>query len=523
MALSSIIKQTCKECGKIAVEKSRISFSGSKLITLECGHVTSDEVMSTHKDIATILNGCTLMKYQVEGVEFLQAANARAILADEQGLGKTIEVLALIKLHQKELLPAVIVVPSSVKLQWHHEILQKCGVEGFLTQVIDSGKILASPGFDIYITTYDLLKNFDEAFKLVKGTIKLVILDECQRIKNHDTGRAKAVQKFVKSLEIEHIIPMSGTPIENNAGEAFTIFNLVAPRMFPHYSQFIERECDSYNGGWSVKVGGLKNPIGFKEKTKDIFIRRKQKDVLADLPELSRRFYHVELDRKFNKAYANLLDELEEQYYDSDSNGFDKQGNMLAIMNRMRQITGISKTEQCLEFVSDFIEDTDRKIVVFAHHHAAEDKLEIELNNWLIPNGHEKCMRFKAGDDFTIKGEAFKNSKSRVMIASTQAGGVGGNLQFVSDAIMLERQWNPSKEEQAEKRHHRYGQTNAVTITYMIASGTIDDYFTTLVEQKRALVSSSLDGQEFQWNEQSLMSELANTLVLKGRKAWSLK
>jgi SNF2 family DNA or RNA helicase len=477
--------------------------------------------METSVDIKHILNGCTLMDYQTEGVEFMQRGNARVILADEQGLGKTIEILALIKLHQKELTPAVIVVPASVKEQWHTEIRTKCGVHGFLTQVINSGKVLAAPGFDIYIVTYDLLKNYDECFKFVKDDIKFVALDECQRIKNHDTGRAKAVQKFVSALKIDKIIPMSGTPIENHAGEYFTILNLVAPRMFPQYARFIENDCDSYNNGYSYKIGGLKNPAAFKEKTKDLIIRRRQKDVLKDLPELSRRFYHVELDRKLNKSYAKLMEELEEEYY-SESSGFDKQGKMLAIMNKLRQITGISKVTECVDFVTEFLLSTDRKIVVFAHHHAAEDKLEIELNNWLVDGGYEKCMRFRAGDDFDKRGQEFKNSNSRVMIASTQAGGVGGNLQFCSDAIMLERQWNPSKESQAEKRHHRFGQKNAVVVTYMIATDTIDEYFTELVEQKRAVVGSSLDGDEGSWDEKSLMTELAHILITKGKKSWKL-
>jgi len=523
MALSSIVKLKCKECDKIAVEKSRINFGTSKLITLECGHVISDSVMTGGEaDIAHILNGCTLMDYQVEGVKFLQQANGRAILADEQGLGKTIEILALIKLHQKELTPAVIVVPSSVKLQWHHEIINKCGVAGFLTQVIDSGKVMAAPGFDIYVTTYDLLKNAETCFDMVKGDIKLVVLDECQRIKNHDTGRAKAVQKFVKLTGAECIVPMSGTPIENNAGEYFTILNLVAPRMFPQFQKFIDNDCDSYNNGYNQKIGGLKNPPAFHEKTKDFIIRRRQKDVLKDLPELSRRFYHVELDRKLNKRYAELMAELEEEYYNEDTSGFEKQGNMLAIMNKLRQITGISKVTECVDFVTEFLLSCERKIVVFAHHHAAEDLLEAELNVWLSDGGYEKVTRFRSGDDFETKGMQFKNSKSRVMIASTQAGGVGGNLQFVSDAIMLERQWNPSKESQAEKRHHRYGQKNAVIVTYFIASGTIDEYFTELVEQKRAIVGSSLDNEEKNWSENSLLSELATILVTRGKKAWKL-
>src|SRR5881396_1696244 len=250
MALSSIIKKTCAECGKIAVEKSRINFGSSKLITLECGHVTSDEVLSTSIDIATILNGCKLKPYQVAGVEFLQQSDARALLADEQGLGKTIEALALIKLHRDTLLPAIIVCPTTVKLQWHHEILSKCGVEGFLTQVIASGKEMAAPGFDIYVTTYDLIKN-EKCFDLVADKIKFIVIDECQRIKDHLSGRAKAIQKVCKN--ISHVLPMSGTPIKNHAGEYFTVLNLIQPRMFPNYTQFIERDCDN----WGTFSAGL--------------------------------------------------------------------------------------------------------------------------------------------------------------------------------------------------------------------------------------------------------------------------
>lgn len=523
MALSSIIKQTCKECGKLAVEKSRISFGTSKLITLECGHVTSEDVLSTNIDIATILNDCVLKPYQVDGVKFLEQSNARAILGDEQGLGKTIEALALIKLHKDELLPCIIVCPTSVKLQWHHEILAKCGTQGFLTQVISSGKELAAPGFDIYITTYDLLKN-EHCFNLVKDQIKFIIIDECQKIKNHLSERAKAVQKVSKDLE--HILPMSGTPIKNHAGEYFTVLNLVQPRLFPQYNKFIEIDCDSYHNGWGYKIGGLRNPERFHEKTKDFIIRRTKSEVLKDLPELSRNFYHVELDRKLNKAYAQALDELDDMFYNNEVSDMQRGTNMLAIMTRMRQITGISKVTECVDFVTEFLLSTDRKITIFAHHHAAVMKLETELNSWLVSGGFKSVLNLTSslsGDERQRMVERFKNEDYRVMVASTLAAGEGLNLQFCSDCIILERQWNPANEEQVEARFHRFGQINPVSATYMIASETIDEYFTTLVESKRAIVSSTLDNKEIAWDSSSLMTELAHILVTKGKKAWSLK
>lgn len=523
MALSSIIRLTCDQCGKVAVEKSRVSFGTSKLVTLECGHVITEAVM-TSSGIAHILNGdTTLRDYQVKGVEFLENSNAKALLADEQGLGKTVQALALIKLHQKELLPAIVVAPTSVKLQWHHEILEKCGTAGFLTQVISSGKEIAAPGFDIYVTTYDLIKN-EKCFSLVADNIKLIIIDECQRIKNHLSQRAKAIQKICKN--VEHIIPMSGTPIKNHAGEYFTVLNLIAPRVFPQYATFIEKECDSYQSGWGYKVGGLRNPEAFHEKTKDFILRRTKDEVLKDLPALSRKFFHAELDRRLNKAYAEALTELEELYYNDESDAFTRSSNMLAIMTKMRQVTGIGKVVQCVDFVTEFIESNERKIVVFAHHHAAVSMLQESLNKWLLENHHEPCLNLHSGlngDKRQELIENFRDNNHRVMIASTLAAGEGLNLQFCADAVMLERQWNPANEEQAEGRFHRFGQQYPVSITYMIASETIDEYFTELVESKRAIVMSTLDNKEITWDQPSLMNDLASILVTKGKKAWSLK
>lgn len=524
MSLSSIVRLNCKECNKVAIEKSRINFGSSKLITLECGHVTSEEVLAS-ADYSSIVSsdGRSLMPYQIDGVQFLEQSDARALLADEQGLGKTVQALALLKLHRERLLPAIIVCPTTVKLQWHHEIIRWCGIQGYLCQVIGSSKELAAPGFDIYVTTYDLLKK-EECFKLVSDDIKFVIIDECQRIKNHLSDRAKAAQRICKN--VEHILPMSGTPIKNNAGEYFTVLNLIKPRMFPQYSTFLERDCDSYNNGYGYKVGGLKHPEMFHEKTKEFILRRTKAEVLPDLPALMRKFQHVELNRKLNAAYDSALKELDELMYDDEMDGMERSSNMLAIMNKMRQITGISKVEQAVDFTTEFLLSNDRKIVIFTHHLAVANMLVAKLDSWLADGGFGKCLHMNSSlnaDDRQNLTVKFKDdANSRVMIASTLAAGEGLNLQFCSDAIMLERQWNPANEEQAEGRFHRFGQVNAVSVTYMIASETIDEYFTTLVEQKRAVVSSTLDNKAIQWEQNSLMTELAMVLTSKGKKAWKL-
>ena len=515
MALSSIVKKTCGVCGKVAVEKSRINFGTSKLITLECGHMTSEDVLAV-TDYSSIVSSDNrkLMPYQVDGVKFIETSNARCLIGDEQGLGKTIQMLAAIKLHQDKLAPVLIITKSTIKLQWMWEVIRWTGNKK--VQVIQTSKELAIPGFDIYITTYDLIKS-EKIFEFVQ--IKTLVLDECQAIKNHLSGRAKAVQKIAKNCE--HVVGLSGTPIKNNAGEYFTILNLLQPSRFPTYQGYLDRHCDSYGSMYGHKVGGLKNPEMFRSMTEDFIIRRTKKEVLKDLPPMDRRFYHVELGKKFEGAYKEAIKELEELMYKDDSAMTAK----IAIMTRMREIAGLSKVAECVDYLTDWVLSSEAKIVVFVHHHSVASLLKAQIDTWLASGDYPESLHLHSGLDGDSRAELvkqFKESNSRILIASTLAAGEGLNLQFCSNAIMLERQWNPANEEQAEARFHRFGQLNPVTITYMIVTETIDEYFTELVEQKRAIVASTLDGQTINWDSNSLLKDLADVMVAKGLKKWTL-
>jgi SWI/SNF-related matrix-associated actin-dependent regulator 1 of chromatin subfamily A len=524
MALTQILRQSCKTCGKLAMEESRIKIGKTLIIKLACGHILHSEILAASEstyDSIVFADGCKPRPYQIDAIKFAEAADCRCIIADEQGLGKTIESLSLLRLHPAQLLPAVIVCPSTVKLQWMFEIHRICGNgPEFLVQVIQSGKEKAMPGFKIYVVTYDMLKNKDLFDYLPPNTLKTIIIDECQRIKNHLSDRAKAVQRIARDLK--HVLPMSGSPIYNHAGEYYTVLNLVSPTRFPHYQRYIDTYCDSYSNGWGQKIGGLKDKDRFHEETKDIIIRRTKAEVLPDLPAKDRKFHHVELDRKLNKVYDSLLSELDDAL-SGDSDAFGMNGSAIAIMSRMRHITGISKVAECIDFTTEFLLSTDRKITIFIHHQDVMGMLEKQLNTWLADGGFGSVLVLHSGlngDDRSALVKEFKDDDTkRVMLCMFTEG---LNLQFCSDAIILERQWTPKKEEQVEDRFHRFGQLNSVTVTYLIASGTIDDFLTELVEIKRARIAATIDNEEIQWDQQSLMKELADMLVSRGRKAWSL-
>lgn len=519
MSLSSIIKLECPTHKKVIVEVSRTTIGSTVLIKSACGCVFPQKNFISSRQDIIFQNGKSPREYQYECLDFAERSGFNFINGDEQGLGKTIEFLMLIHKHSSELLPIIGIVPTTVKIQWMHEVLDFLGKTKFKVQVINSTKEMALPGFDIYFTTFDMVKD-EKIFSLIQANT--LMIDECQRIKNHLSDRAKAVQNLRKT--VKYCIPMSGTPIKNNAGEYFTILNLVAPTRFPNYSTYLTKYCDTYDGGWGTKVGGLADPERFHEDTKDLIIRRTKDQVLKDLPPLERKFFHVELDRKLNKAYDAALKDLEEVLY-GDDDGFTQNTAIIAIMSRMRHITGQSKVDQCIDFTTEFLLSSERKLTIFVHHKDVADMLVYRLNQWAEDGGFPKVLNLHSGLTADARQnliEAFRNGPSRILIAATLAAGEGLNIQFCSDAVMLERQWNPANEEQGEARFHRFGQKNNVSVTYMIAAGTIDEYFTELVETKRAIIASTMDNKSIDWNEQSLMKELAQTLVSTGRRRWSL-
>lgn len=515
MPISLINKEYCRACGAIAKQKTKSVFGTEVLIELECGHISFTEILES-RDYSSYesSDGKKLMPFQIAGLEFAARSDARCLIADEQGLGKTIQVDALLYFHP-ELLPAVLVTKSAIKIQ--HLFEARRWIKTDKIQVIFSSKEIAVPGMDLYITSYDMLKE-ENVWSYIEP--KTLILDECQKIKNHLSGRAKAAQSF--SQRCEHVIGLSGTPIMNHAGEYFTVLNMIEPKLFPEYARFVREHCDNYSNLYGTKVGGLSNPERFRELTKDIVIRRTLADVMPDIASMRepRKFFHCEKDKRTDKAYQKLLEELEELMYAEEANMAAK----IAIMTRMRQITGVGKVEHCLDFVTEFLEGTDRKIAIFAHHHLAVDLLESKLNTVLKELELDSVVMLRAGDDSRAVLNQLSQPNARVLLASGLAAGEGmDGLQLIcNDMIMLERQWNPAIEEQIESRLIRYGQTKPVNITYMIASETIDEYFTEIVERKRAIVSATMDGRTIEWESSNLMQELAEILVSKNKKKWTL-
>ena len=525
------LTKKCPICNKAAEVVSESKISNLIVTHYQCGHVRAKSIPKI-KDLELISNdGLKPFKYQLEGASFGIKANGRVLIADECGVGKTLQSFLIAHSDPDEYLPILIICKNALKIQMQKEALRWCS---WYLQILENEDDMIIPGIPGYIIGYDSLAYFEyeskKGKKITRGIKDLsafvdkvqprtVILDECQKIKNSEAKRTKAVQDIMRHDLVEHKIALSGDPIENNAGEYFPILNMLYPEKFPNKNSYVARWCDSYfnmNSG-TQKIGGIKDVKGFKDFTKDFIIRRTRKEVLPDLPSIDRRFRFEELGEKVEEAYKEEFKKFQDYYYygGDDGNIFQRDGNIIAYLSKMRHLTGIAKIPGVVDFVEEFIQETDRKIVVFTHHKDVAAELISRIANF-YPN----VIHLDAPVDARLV-DKFWLPDNRIMIASTLAAGEGLNLQCCSDCIMMERQWNPSKEGQAEGRFPRPGQTSdKITATYFTAVGTVDEFFAELVEQKRSIVASTLDGKEVKWNESALISELAEILASKGGRKW---
>lgn len=331
----------------------------------------------------------------------------------------------------------------------------------------------------------------------------------------------------------KHIIATSATPIKNSAREYFTILNILKPERFRVKEYFEKEFVEQIWTGTTYKAGGIKKGslVRWKQITEDFIFRDTRAEVAPEIPAVDRQFRYSVLEKEVETAYLNKLKQFTEEFGNEDMDSIKGKdwGNVLTYINEMRQITGMAKTIPCTEYVEEFLEGSEEdKIVIFVHHIQAGNVLRIKLTK-AISEGSLGNSPLSLTSDLNSEErqeviEKFRNDpKNRVLIASTQAAGEGLNLQFCSNCVLMERQWNPANEEQAEGRFTRIGSTaNSVIAMYLVALGTIDEFFATLVENKRTYMKSALDGEHTSADDSPLMRGLAKKLIESGRSKWKL-
>lgn len=517
-------KARCPICNKVFDPVQTFSLQGRDVLKGKCGHfVDRHSVVRATNDISTFesLDGKRPFPFQVETIRHMEQSGGRDLIAHEMGLGKTVCVEGFLATHP-ECMPFLAVVKSSLLTQWQHETMRWQGEDVFV-QILDSSKTMPLKGMKGYLVSYDLLrrlKDFPE--KMKELGVKMLILDEVQQIKNLESERTQAVLKLAK--DFEYIFGLSGTPIKNRASEFYPILHILQPERFNNYSRFLKWDCDAYHNGYTHVVGGLRDPKAFMESTKKFITRVTRAEVKDEIgmehDQANRVFQFHELSKECEKLYEIHFKQFRDEFNSMNGgNSFEESGNILAFLSKMRHVAGLSLIDPVLDHVIDHIESTERKIVVFVHHKDVGETLAFKLKRkgirtLMLTADLDREKRARVVDEFNA-------NDSLVMIASTLSSGEGLNLQTCCDCVVMERQWNPANEEQAEARFIRIGQKNAVTATYFIAVGTVVEFFSEIVERKREIVNSTLNGEAVKWDQSSLMKELSETLAASGGKHWS--
>ena len=524
----------CTVCGKIAFEESRINTGTETLSKLRCGHIMKFKVLvptveAEPEDYFYASNtGKHLMPFQDETVSFIYNAGGRCLVAHEQGLGKT--VCSLAALAQKpEMMPALVLCKSNLMWQWAKQSVEWLPGD-IIPQILSTSKDIVIPGCDIYIVSYDMIRRLPvETILLGFSHIKTVILDECQHIKTTTSKRTIGVRML--TTDRPYVMALSGTPIKNHAGEFFSILNILHPERFPSKEYYEHNFVDTYWDGRTYKMGGLKDDEYFREKTSDFILRYEQKDVLPDLPPFTRTFDYYDIDADLKQAYDSVAEELQ-NFLDKEGDGafgFANYQYVMAYLTKMRQITGVAKVPAAVDKITDLMENTQHKMVVFLHHHIARDLLIRGLNEWCDANAFLRPLLISdqnPEEREKIKKSFIENKDRRIIVLGTLSSGEGvdGLQEACSKMIVLERQWNPANEEQAEKRLHRMGQLMPVEANYLVAVGTVDELFTEMVERKRQITKETYgDSEVEQWNETSTVQGLVGAIMSKrGGKKWQI-
>lgn len=406
-----------------------------------------------------------LKSYQVEGVNHILNRN-KCLLGDTMGLGKTIQALTV--LHHSKKLPALIIVPNSLKYNWQEEI--KKFFPDLSNQVINSTSKIEA-GKDIYIINYDIVSKFKETIQ--KMNFKYLILDESHYIKNSDTLRYKTIKDFTA----ENILLMSGTIITNRPKEILPQLKILNINFWGRKDlYFYQTYCNAQQTFYGLDVNGSSNTkLLYTNLTKHGYLRREKEQVLKDLPEKQISVVNLEIDNK--SKYDLCLEDLKS--FLSNMKGKNDQeilrsmrAEAIVKLGNLRQISAQGKIKNCIEFINNFFENNpNEKLVLFAHHKEIISILQNELKDFFpltIDGSTEAETRQE-----NIK--AFQeNDINKIMICSIKAASTGITLTRASNLFFIEIGYNPADLKQCEDRIHRIGQQNAVNIYYLLAKNTVE-------------------------------------------------
>ena len=424
-------------------------------------------------------------KYGYKWLKYLTDNNLGACLADDMGLGKTLQAIALLSnLHEEKKKKSMVIMPKSLIYNWENEIKKfspklKVGVYYGINRDFSSLKKV-----DVILTTYGTIRNDIE--NLLEHKFDLLILDESQNIKNINSQTTKAVLL----LNAKKRVALSGTPIENNLLELYSLFRFLNPEMFGS----VQRFTNSY----ILPIQKYSDTSTIEELRKKIYpflLRRVKKEVLADLPDKIEKLVYMDM----NDEHRRFYEERRKYYYSLLEKNTSSQGNfdkffVLQAINELRHIVSSpeletkkiisSKKEVLIENVIEAIEN-NHKVLVFVNYLSSIesicDSLKENKIKYLKMTGQTK-------DRQNLVDKFQSDSRYKVFVMTLKTGGVGLNLVSADTIFIYDPWWNTTVENQAIDRAYRLGQDKTVFAYKMIMRNTIEEKILKLQEIKNKLL-----------------------------------
>lgn len=460
-----------------------------------------------------------LRPYQFDAFKWLYGMNKLnfgVCLADDMGLGKTIEVLSFLDKYKEENGKNVLlIIPASLIENWKHEIKKFTPELDYF--VLKGNKNITNGKTNSFltITTYQTAAKSDYL-----DTINwdLIILDEAQAIKNYET----ITTRKIKSLKTRMRIALTGTPIENNLLNLWSIFDFINPgllgtrKQFKEFSKTLETDVEQFK---NLKV--LIEPFILRRLKSD-------KSIINDLPEKIETDVYINLTKNQIILYKNRIDELEKQMNASKTE-FEAKGKVLNAIMSLKQICNhpsqyLGKMDYQLEESGKFVElknicenifEKREKVLVFTQF----KEIIPALNN--ILKDIFKIEGYCIDGDTTLSVRdkyvnSFQNDDIPYMILSVKTGGVGLNLTAAQNVIHFDRWWNPAVEDQATDRTYRIGQKENVSVFKFITADTIEEIINEMLKVKKDLADKYINSVDDNVMNKLSSQEILKTLYYRG-------
>ncbi|MGR6965335.1 DEAD/DEAH box helicase [Geodermatophilus sp. URMC 61] len=442
-----------------------------------------------------------LRPYQLQGYQWLCVlwdAGLGGVLADDMGLGKTLQTLALVCRAQEagELTaPVLVVAPTSVVSNWAREAGRFA--PGLRVRTIEAtGRKLGVPlaeavdGADLVVTSYTLLRLGEDDYRALPWSG--LVLDEAQFVKNHQAKTYAAARRLPARFKLA----ITGTPVENDLMDLWSMLSIVAPGLFPSPQRFTEHYRTPIERGGDADV-----LAALRRRIRPLMRRRTKEQVAAELPPKQEQVLEVVLNPRHRKVYDTHLQRERRKVLGLVD---DLQRNRFTIfrsLTLLRQLAldaalvddayaGIrsSKADAFLEHLQEVVAEGHRALV-FSSFTGFLATVRARLDAHGLPYAYLDGRT----RDRQRRIDEFRSGRAPVFLISLKAGGFGLTLTEADYVFVLDPWWNPAVEAQAVDRTHRIGQDKTVMVYRLVAAGTIEEKVVALQERKRDLVARVMD------------------------------